>query len=377
MKPVQPNLVSTIIPVRNRPTLLVEAVQSVLAQTYRPIEIIIVDDGSTDETPAAGRSLASAHPAEIQFLSRGAEGVAAARNAGLDQAAGEFVQFLDSDDLLMPEKFSQQVAGLRAQPECGISYCLTREYKLGGEWSRLPSRRTGESLPYLFPHLLMGRVWAAPSPLYRRNVIDESGSMAALAIYEDWEYEGRAAARNVRLHYCDAYLADKRDSHHLAGGQKGGTRPHKLKDYAEVHRRLYDDALAANVDRRDLDRFAGKLFAAARVCAAGGVEDESRMLIDLARRLSRRPARTVGLALYAAASHHLGWRPVAQQLTSIERSRPFTATRALARWPRDAYRRWHHRFAEARATTTGQPVSEWPQLLAARWAGRQSRQRAR
>lgn len=375
MKPIQPNLVSTIIPVRNRPALLVEAVESVLAQIYRPIEIIIVDDGSTDGTPAVGRTLASARPIEIQFLPRNAEGVAAARNAGLDRAAGEFIQFLDSDDVLMPAKFTQQVAGLRARPECGISYCRTREYKLGGEWSGLPARRTGESLPYLFPHLLMGRVWAAPSPLYRRSVIDDSGPMASLAIYEDWEYEGRAAARNVGLHYCDAYLADKRDSHHLVGGQKGGTRPHKLKDYAEVHRRLYQYALAANVGRRDLDRFAGKLFSAARSCAAGGAEDESRMLIELAQAVSRRLSRSAGLAIYSAASHQLGWRPVAQQFTNIERSKPFTAARSLARWPRDAYRRWHHRFVEARATTTGQPLAEWPHLLASRWAGRQSRPR--
>src|SRR5262245_21086983 len=95
-------LVSTIIPVYNRPALLSEAVTSVLAQTYRPIEIIIVDDGSTDATPEIAQSLASAHPTEIRWLRIINGGPGAAREAGRRCARGAFIQYLDSDDLLHP-----------------------------------------------------------------------------------------------------------------------------------------------------------------------------------------------------------------------------------------------------------------------------------
>jgi glycosyltransferase involved in cell wall biosynthesis len=105
-------LVSTIIPVHNRPALLREAVASVLAQTYRPIEIIIVDDGSTDETGREAEALAEKY-SEVHSIHRQNGGPGAARETGRLAARGEFTQYLDSDDLLLPTKFELQVAGLR------------------------------------------------------------------------------------------------------------------------------------------------------------------------------------------------------------------------------------------------------------------------
>src|SRR5689334_3698307 len=101
--------------------MLREAVGSVLAQTWRPIEIIIVDDGSTDEeTPAAIRELASQHD-EIRGTRIENGGPGAAREAGRQLARGEFIQYLDSDDLLLPRKFELQVAALRSRPEAGVA----------------------------------------------------------------------------------------------------------------------------------------------------------------------------------------------------------------------------------------------------------------
>lgn len=116
MTPLQRALVSTIIPVRNRAALLTEAVNSVLAQTYRPIEILIIDD-SIDATKDVARAFAAAHPGTITVLAQDGRGIGAARNIGLRAATGEFVQFLDSDDLLMPDKFARQVTAPRADPQ--------------------------------------------------------------------------------------------------------------------------------------------------------------------------------------------------------------------------------------------------------------------
>src|SRR5438477_12648790 len=123
IKRMQPTLVTTIIPVHNRSVMLGEAVASVVAQTYRPIEIIIVDDGSTDETARVADELANDF---TQVIHQANAGPGAAREAGRLVERGEFVQHLDSDDLLLPRKFELQVAGLRANPDCGASYGWTR-----------------------------------------------------------------------------------------------------------------------------------------------------------------------------------------------------------------------------------------------------------
>ncbi len=377
MNAYRSGLVSTIIPVRNRPVLLVEAVASVLAQTHRPIEVIIVDDGSSDGTAEVGRGLAAAHPDEVRVLCTGPIGVASARNTGLDAASGEFIQFLDSDDLLRPEKFARQVGGLRDHPECGISYCLTREYPLGETWSGLPARGTGDTRPRLFPDLLMGRVWAAPSPLYRRDVVEANGPFRELAIYEDWEYEGRAASRNVRLHHCRTYLADKRDTHHLSGAQKGGVRPHKLKDYAWIHERMLGYARDAGVAATDLDRFAARLARAAITCAAGGCEAEAGRLMDLAIGSARQPLRRARLHAYRHLARRVGWSRSARWVARLRSSPAASALRGARDWPAAFGQRWQHRWSAASATVSGRPLSTWPHLLASGWANRQSRSRSR
>src|SRR4051794_34991926 len=121
---MQQGLVSTIIPVFNRAGMLREAVASVLPQTYRPIEIIIVDDGSTDDTPQAIRDLERHHP-EVRGLRRSNGGAGLARETGRLEARGEFIQYLDSDDLLLPRKFELQTRALAEQPECGVAYGVT------------------------------------------------------------------------------------------------------------------------------------------------------------------------------------------------------------------------------------------------------------
>src|SRR5262249_25034222 len=116
-------LVSVIIPVFNRAAMLVEAVDSVLAQTHRPIEIIIVDDGSTDDTVRVADGLAGD---SVRVVHQTNAGPGAAREAGRGIARVDFMQHLDSDDLLLPRKFELQVAALRANPDCGAAYGWTR-----------------------------------------------------------------------------------------------------------------------------------------------------------------------------------------------------------------------------------------------------------
>lgn len=114
------HLVSVIIPTFNREHFLSEAIQSVIAQTYRPIECIVVDDGSTDETKTLVETLNLSTPESfiLKYIYQSNSGSQVARNTGTHASTGEFIQYLDSDDLLYPEKLEKQVEYLKTHPEC-------------------------------------------------------------------------------------------------------------------------------------------------------------------------------------------------------------------------------------------------------------------
>jgi hypothetical protein len=113
------NLVSVIIPTYNRRQLVAEAVESVLAQTYRPLEVIVIDDGSTDGTEEALRRFGD----QIRHLTQANAGVAAARNLGIGAATGDYIALLDADDLWAPTKIAKQVEVLERSPKAGVVYC--------------------------------------------------------------------------------------------------------------------------------------------------------------------------------------------------------------------------------------------------------------
>jgi glycosyltransferase involved in cell wall biosynthesis len=112
-------LISCIVPVYNGEEYLAEAIDSILKQSYRPFEIIIVDDGSTDATA----TVAERYNKQIRYLTQRNAGPAAARNRGIDAATGEFVAFLDADDLWHPGKLERQIACF--QESDALDYCIS------------------------------------------------------------------------------------------------------------------------------------------------------------------------------------------------------------------------------------------------------------
>jgi glycosyltransferase involved in cell wall biosynthesis len=278
---VQPGLVSTIVPVLNRPVLVVDAVASVIAQTYRPIEVIVVDDGSTDETPRVLDGLAARHPAEVRVIHQPHAGVGPAREAGRRQAAGEFIQYLDSDDVLDARKFELQVAGLRANRDCGISYGKTRYYHLGSPRDVVLGR-TAERIDRLFPSFLEDRWWQTVTPLYRRAVCDRAGPWSSLTYAEDYEYECRIARQGTRLHFCDAFVADYRlhSSTRLSGEVE--VRPELIRDRARAYLLAFEHGRAAGFGGVRPDRsFSQRLFRTACLCHALGDDENAAALLAL------------------------------------------------------------------------------------------------
>jgi glycosyltransferase involved in cell wall biosynthesis len=113
-----------VIPTYNQPDFLAEALESVFAQTFRDFEVVVVDDGSTDDTPARLRACAG----RVRVVRQPNAGVGAARNRGIAEARGRWVALLDHDDLWHPEKLAAQVAFMRAHPECSavsVPYALS------------------------------------------------------------------------------------------------------------------------------------------------------------------------------------------------------------------------------------------------------------
>lgn len=119
-------LISVIIPAYNSAAFLAEAIASVRAQAYQPLEIIVVDDGSTDHTAQVVQELGADIRADIRYVYQQNQGPAAARNTGLALAQGELIAFLDADDLWPADKLAQQVPCLLANGETQVVWGYTQ-----------------------------------------------------------------------------------------------------------------------------------------------------------------------------------------------------------------------------------------------------------
>jgi hypothetical protein len=303
-------LVSTIIPVYNRPRALTEAVSTVLAQSYRPIEVIIVDDGSTDGTAAVADDIGRRHR-EVRVLHQSNAGPGPARESGRRIARGEFIQYLDSDDLLLPRKFELQVSGLNGSPDCGASYGKTRYRYVSGAVEPLPWKGSGTELKTMFPSFLASRWWDTPTPLYRSDLCSKAGPWSNLWIEEDWEYDCRIAALGVRLHYCTEFVVEVRDHTDPRLCRGPVFDPRRLRDRAQAHQLILAHAERAGLksDCPEMMSFARKLFLLARQCGAAGLARESKSLFEASRRASgHERGNGWDFRLYRALAWAVGWR---------------------------------------------------------------------
>lgn len=305
------SVVSTVIPVFNRAALLREAVHSVLDQTYRPIEIIIVDDESTDDTPECIRSLVAAYPEIVRSARQKNAGPGVARETGRQMAQGEFIQYLDSDDILLPEKFQRQVAALRNNRDTGVAYCKTYEVRMGDPLGGPPSARTGGVFSELFPHLLTGRIWQTSTPLIRRSLSDRVGPWLSQRQEEDWEYDSRLATAGARLVWIDEFLCAHR--HHQgerAGGNSLGD-PQKMRWRATTQSLLFERAVNCGVtsEQPQMQQFSRSLFLLSRQCGASGLREESARLFHLAKNAAgEHRAAGLDFRAYQGLTRIVGWK---------------------------------------------------------------------
>jgi glycosyltransferase involved in cell wall biosynthesis len=149
-------LISCVVPVFNGERYLAETLKSIFAQSWRPLEVIVVDDGSTDGTP----EIVASHGASVRYLKQSNSGAAAARNLGVRAASGEFIAFLDADDLWHSEKLARQIDVFQQRPELGL--CLTHLQnfwitELAPEKNRFEGHRLADVLPGYVTQTLLAR----------------------------------------------------------------------------------------------------------------------------------------------------------------------------------------------------------------------------
>jgi len=195
-------LVSVITIFLNCEKYIEEAIESVLAQTYENWELLLVDDGSTDESTTHALQYAQKYPQKVRYLehlNHENRGMSATRNLGIHNAKGEFIAFLDADDVWLPQKLEQQLATMYSQPKADIVFGPTEYWY---SWTGNPEDSKRDSLrginippnqlfqpPKLLALLLAGKANTPGtcSVLIRRKLIEEIGGFEAAfrGMYED------------------------------------------------------------------------------------------------------------------------------------------------------------------------------------------------
>lgn len=268
-------MVSAIIVTHNRAAFLAEAIDSVLAQTYfqkNPVdwELIVVDDGSTDHTPDLVAGYQQGFP-RVRYVRLDHGGVSRARNHGLKLAAGEFIAFLDSDDLWLKDKVQVQLSYLKAFPEA--RFCLTEEvWVRNGRRVNQKHRHqkySGRVLDKVLPLCLL----SLSSAMFRRQLFEEIGEFdESLPVCEDYDLGLRIALR-YPYHFLPVPLIIKRGGH-----------PDQLsKKYWGMDRwrvQALDKALALATCEEDRSLIRAEIVKKCRVLVAGFMKRGAREEAD-------------------------------------------------------------------------------------------------
>jgi len=302
MKPLaQPGLASIIIPTFNRGELLKETLDSAVAQTYRPVEIIVVDDGSTDHTAALverwRRELAADPGLSVRYIHQENGGVGSARNHGLIESRGEFIQFLDSDDVLHPRKLEFQIACLAKFPGSGFAFSEMARIDDPNKWSEIAieQARLADSAEFYCSPKVLTMVG-----VYRRQTCRTAGPWSEdIHLGEDEEYNLRALLSTDKLVYLPGNLCAFRDH---TGPRLTDAQKHErgwffaLQAYDRMAEVAASDGRVN--DQRFIEPLVKHLTDIILTALETGADDLANTAIRICWKLPVRPARRMRLAVY-------------------------------------------------------------------------------
>ena len=303
-------LVSIVIPSYNAAPWLPAAIDSALAQTHSPCEIIVVDDGSTDDSLA----LASRYSDRgVRIYSQPHHSAARARNRGLAAARGEFIQFLDADDFIAPEKIARQLARLAASPPLSVASsewaCFTRE-AAAPIFSPEPNWRDLTGLDFLRLHYDEGGMMPPIAWLAPRALLDAAGPWREdLTLNDDGEYFCRVLLKSAGIVFTPGARAGYRSA--LPGSLS------RRRDAAAL-RSLFRSiaantaALLAHENSPRVRRSAANAWRRLAYEIYPTLPAETKTAEARARELGGSSLRLEGGRLVRGTDHLFGWRAAAR-----------------------------------------------------------------
>jgi glycosyltransferase involved in cell wall biosynthesis len=270
-------LVSVIIPTYNRAWILKEAIDSVLVQDFVDYELIVVDDGSTDDTP----DILSAYGRAIRVLRQSNKGVSAARNRGIRASSGGLIAFLDSDDLWLPQKLSRQVDFFATHPQAMI--CQTEE-----QWIRNGARVNPKTRHQKFSGMIFERslklCLVSPSAvMLRRSLLDTVGIFdEGLPACEDYDLWLRVSCR-YPVYLIDTALIVKRGGHDDQLSRAPGLDKFRIRALQKIVR---SDLLSLSQRKAAIRVLREKCAIYANGCRKRGRDSEADYYDRLSKRFS-------------------------------------------------------------------------------------------
>jgi glycosyltransferase involved in cell wall biosynthesis len=201
-------LVSVVVPIYNGEPFMVQALQSVIVQDYRPLEIIVVDDGSTDGTAQSVRTISDSSDVPLRYVFQDNRGPAAARNRGVEIAHGEIIAFQDADDVWADHKLATQVNLLAEHPAASVVLGYTRVVRSTDEGGLEQCPGKG-GMP--------GLVTVLQAALFRRSIFERVGLLdESLLRGEDVDWYLRALEQKTQMVvHADVVLLYRRHAANL------------------------------------------------------------------------------------------------------------------------------------------------------------------
>ena len=226
--------VSVVIPTYNCARFLGRTIDSALGQTYRDFEVIVVDDGSTDET----QSLVVGYGEAVHYVYQPNQGASAARNVALSRAGGEFIAYLDADDLWSPEKLARQIEYLDAHPACGfvhteVSVIDERDQILYARFNQ----ETGRAVPQgqCVRDVLLRSHIQTLTVVERRSAFDNAGSFdLRLPVAQDYLHWIHVVLRGYEV----GYLPEPLGQYRWRAGSLMASQRRLLDDFVRIYETL-------------------------------------------------------------------------------------------------------------------------------------------
>ncbi len=274
-------LVSVIIPTYNRSRILEEAIHSVLSQDFTDFELIVVDDGSTDNTG----DILKAYQKSLIVIWQSNRGVSAARNRGIATASGSLIAFLDSDDLWLPKKLSGQVAFFNSNPDALI--CQTEEIWIRNGVRVNPKKKHRKPSGMIFGPSLSLCLVSPSAVMIRRTLFDDVGLFDEdLPACEDYDLWLRISCR-YPIFLMDTPLIIKRGGHEDQLSKAPGLDKFRIRSLKKI---IEGGLLSEDQHRAAIKMLKEKCAVYAGGCLKRGRKDEALYYIRLAEGFTRSQA---------------------------------------------------------------------------------------